>query len=155
VVHGHAEEANEGCRALVRSDGPLTLNLVHKPNEPDEYSLEQSDPRGHTLQKPVADVPWEKRKGFPVEWDMRVLSSDPSNGALTAIASIPAGWSSCEPSAHQAPWSLYVLEGAIEIEGIELPAGDFADGRGSASPTGPAACIKGATLFLWFDAKDD
>jgi quercetin dioxygenase-like cupin family protein len=154
VVHGHAEQADEGCRALVRSNGPLALNLVHEPAEPDEYPLEQRDPRGHVLQLPVATVAWEKLAGFPAAWDMRLLSRDPSNGALTAMARVPAGWTSADPVAHAAPWSLYVLDGAITMQGVELPAGDFADGAAGTGPAGPAASAQGATLLLWFDAAD-
>jgi quercetin dioxygenase-like cupin family protein len=153
VVHGHDEMANEGCHALVRSNGPLTLNLVHEPAEPDEYSLADNDPRGHTLRLPVAEVPWGKLAGFQPEWDMRLLSRDPATGALTAMARIPAGWSSSGATAHKAAWSLYVLEGAVEMQGVELPAGDFADGPAGAGPTGPASSASGATLFLWFDAE--
>ena len=154
VVHGHAEEADEGCHALVRSNGPLTLNLVHEPAEPDEYPLDQRDPRGHVLQLPVESVPWAPLDGFPAQWELRRLSHDPSNGAFTAMARVPAGWSSAEPAAHQAPWSLYVLEGAIDMQGTTLPAGDFADGPAGTGPTGPCASRDGATLFLWFDAAN-
>lgn len=154
VVHGHDEQANEGCRALVRSNGPLSLNLVHQPAEPDEYPLEQTDPRGHLLQQPVADVPWTKAEGFPTAWDMRLLSRDPVSGALTAMARVPAGWSSEAAIGHRAPWSLYVLEGAMVMQGEALGEGDFADGASGTGPTGPASSPEGATLFLWFDALD-
>jgi hypothetical protein len=106
------------------------------------------------LQLPVAEVPWGKLAGFQPEWDMRLLSRDPATGALTAMARIPSGWSSGETTAHKAPWSLYVLEGAIEMQGVELPAGDFADGPAGTGPTGPASSASGATLFLWFDAEE-
>ena len=154
VVHGHDEQANEGCRALVRSDGPLKLNLVHEPAEPDEYPLQRKDPRGHVLQLPVATVPWQKCEGFPPEWDIRWLSHDPASGALTVMARVPAGWSSDAPIAHAAPWSVYVLDGAIAMEGVTLAAGDFADGAAGTGPCGPAVSPGGATLFLWFDARD-
>ncbi len=154
VVHGHDEMANEGCRALVRSDGPLVLNLVHDPAEPDEYPLEQRDPRGHVLQLPVETVSWQKHEGFPPEWDLRLLSRDPESGAMTVIARIPAGWSSTGSIAHRAPWSLYVLDGAIAMEDVELGQGDFADGPAGTGPAGPAATPGGATLFLWFDSAN-
>jgi quercetin dioxygenase-like cupin family protein len=154
VVHGHDEQANEGCRALVRSDGALTLNLVHEPAEPDEYPLEEFDPRGHILQRPVADVPWVRLDGFPPEWEMRELSRDPKTGALTAMARIPAGWSG-KGAAHRAPFSLYVLEGALTMTGETLETGDFADGPAGTGPMADCAADGGATLFLWFDAAGE
>lgn len=152
VVHGHDEQANEGCRALVRSDGPLALNLIHEPAEPDEYPLESRDPRGHVLQLPVETVAWDKLDGFPPEWDIRLLSRNPQSGALTIMARIPAGWSSAAPIAHKAPWSLYILDGGITMQDETLAEGDFADGPAGTGPAGAAASTDGATLFLWFDA---
>jgi hypothetical protein len=156
VVHGHGEQAREsGCFSLVRSDGPLVLNLVHEPAEPDEYPLFERDPRGHILHRPVADVPWQQLDGFPPAWEMKELSRDPVSGALTAMARIPAGWSSAVPIAHRAPVSAYVLEGSITLDGVALAKGDFADGPAGTGAAGPAATAEGATLFLWFDAAND
>ncbi len=154
VVHGHDEWARDGAIALVRSDGPLTLNLVPEPAEPDEYALDRTDPRGHVLQLPVGSVPWRTLDGFPTAWAMRLLSCDPESGALTAMARVPAGWASTAPIAHQASWSAYLLDGAITMEGVILVAGDFADGAAGTGPTGPAVGAAGATLLLWFDALD-
>lgn len=155
VVHGHDEQANEGCRALVRSNGPLALNLVHEPAEPDEYPLEKTDPRGHVLQLPVETVPWTKLAGFPPKWEMRLLSRDPVGGALTVMARVPAGWSSEVPIGHTAPWSLYVLDGGLDMQGEAMGKGDFADGPPGTGPAGPTTSASGATLFLWFDAPVD
>ncbi|MEX1147063.1 MAG: DUF4437 domain-containing protein, partial [Sphingomonadales bacterium] len=47
VVHGHDERSEEGARAIIRSDGPCELLLVHEPAEADEYPLDEiTDPRG-------------------------------------------------------------------------------------------------------------
>lgn len=154
VVHGHDEQAREGCRALVRSDGPLALNLVHQPAAPDEYPLVDRDPRGHILHRPVAQVPWQALEGFPSEWGVRLLSRDPVGGAQTLMARIPAGWSGEKAVTHRAPWSVYVLDGAVEMAGETLPQGDFADGAAGTGPAGAMRSEAGATLFFWFDAVD-
>lgn len=155
VVHGHDEQSITGSLALVRSDGPLALNLIHEPAEPDEYPLEDKDPRGHVLQRPVESVAWQTLDGFPDSWEMRLLSHNVQTGALSAMARIPAGWMSTGPIDHQAPWSAYVIEGILQAGDTILVTGDFADGQAGTGPIGPSSSESGATLLLWFDANKD
>lgn len=152
VVHGHDEKSDEGCIALVRSDGPLALNLVHEPSEPDEYPLAQEDPRGHVLQLPVENVAWQTQDGFPPEWQVRPLSHDPASGARTVMVQIPAGWSSDAAIPLNADYAAFVLDGVIDADGDVLEAEHFVRGPAGTGPTGPAKSESGARLLFWFDA---
>lgn len=153
VVHGHDEQSDEGCIALVRSDGPLALNLVHEPAEADEYPLEQVDPRGHVLQLPVDQVEWQKADGFPPEWDIRPLSRDPSTGAQTVMARIPSAWSGETAIAHEADYAAFLLDGDLTADGDTYAAKHFVRGPAGSGPTGPASSDAGATLLFWFGPK--
>lgn len=154
VVHGHDERSPEGCIALVRSDGPLVLNLVHEPEHDDEYPIAHGDPRGHVLQLPVASVDWCTLPGFPAQWDIRPLSLDPETGARTLIARIPQGWSASAPLENRAAWAAYVLEGRVDLAETGLEAGDFAEGAAGTGLAGPFASPEGALVLFWFEALD-
>ncbi|MCS6946070.1 MAG: cupin domain-containing protein [Steroidobacteraceae bacterium] len=82
---------------------------------------------------------------------LRVLSRDATDGALTAIWEIPAGW------AHEAPYTLaggealYVLEGEWMNGDHRYARGHYAYRAGGTSQ-GPVKSACGARLLMMWDA---
>jgi hypothetical protein len=153
VVHGHGEYANGGCVSLTRCNGPLTLNLVHEPTEPDEYPrIAGVDPRGHTLQLPTETIEWTTLPELPKAWRARMLSRHPSNGAMTAMVDIPAGWTSDSTLDHEGRWLTYILAGSLEVGDRDVfEASHFGEGPSRTGPLGPGRSVGGCRLILWLE----
>lgn len=149
VVHGHDERSEEGALALIRSDAPLTLLLIHEPAEPDEYPLSPIvDERGHVYSLPVADVAFQADPTLPQGWEAKPLSHDPSNGGRTLMVRIPAGWQGEAPKLGAA-WEAYVLEGAVRGTTATYEAGDYTAGFADTPFLGALESVGGATVMLW------
>ena len=154
VVHGHDERAEEGALALIRSDGPLALLLVHEPEEPDEYPLpDYADDRGHLYSLKVADVEWIADPEFPEGWSIRPLSADPRTGARTVMVQVPAGWQG-SGSSRPAAWEASVLSGGIEGEKASFAVGDYSSGLAGTEVFGATACEIGCEFVLWLFAPE-
>jgi hypothetical protein len=148
IVHGHDERSEEGATALIRSDGPLELILVHDPLDPDEYPLPaMNDPRGHLKSLPVAEVIGISDSAFPDSWSIRPLSGDPVSGARTLIADVPAGWTGSAAPLGVA-WEAFVLAGAIE-GAHRYNAGDYTAAGPDIAPLAATASAGGGTILLW------
>jgi hypothetical protein len=154
VVHGHDERAEEGATALIRSDGPLPLLLVHDPAETDEYPLPSyDDGRGHLYSLRVADVEWIADAAFPDDWRIRPLSSDARTGARTIMVDIPAGWTATG-SARPAAWEACMLEGALDGEKAAFAPGDYSAGPAGTEVFGAQASAGGCRFILWLFAPE-
>lgn len=152
IVHGHDERAEEGATALIRSDGPLELLLVHDPAEPDEYPLPAyDDGRGHTYDLKVESIAWIRDPEFPDSWRIRPLSHDARSGARTIMIDVPAGWSGSE-STRPAAWEAAVLEGTIKGEKAEFEAGDYSAGPQGTEVFGALSSETGCRFILWLFA---
>jgi len=155
VVHGHDEKSPEGALALVRSDGPLELLLIHEPDEDDEYPLpEEDDARGHVRHVVTADVESVPDPQLPEGWTVRPLSADPVTGARTVIVDVPAGWTSQEASARDAEWEAMVIEGAIEGESGRFEARDYCRGPAGTEVFGARSSEAGCSFILWLFGRD-
>jgi len=154
VVHGHDERAEEGALALIRSDGALVLNLIHEPDQPDEYPLPAyDDGRGHLYSLNVADVDWIADPEFPAGWRIKPLSADARTGARTVMVQVPAGWQAAR-SARPAAWEACVLAGAIEGEKASFAVGDYSAGPAGAEVFGATASKNGCEFILWLFAPE-
>lgn len=157
VVHGHDERAEEGALALIRADGPLSLQLVHEPAEPDEYKLpEYKDGRGHLYSLKVADVEWISEPTFPDGWRVKPLSENRVNGARTFMVQIPAGWARDDAAAtvRGAVWEACVLSGSVIGEKAEFAVGDYSSGPGGTEIFGITSCEEGAEAIVWMFAPN-
>ncbi|QYE33938.1 DUF4437 domain-containing protein [Polymorphobacter sp. PAMC 29334] len=153
IVHGHDERSEEGATALIRSDGPLPLNLIHDPIDPDEYPLPlMNDPRGHLKSLPVADVIGISDAAFPHGWSIRPLSADPVSGARTLIADVPVGWIGATKPLGVA-WEAFVLDGQI-AGATTYSAGDYSAGGPRDVPLGAVASYGGCTVLFWLFGRD-
>ncbi len=154
IVHGHDERAEEGATALIRSDGPLALLLVHDPAEPDEYPLPSyDDGRGHLYSLKVEDVEWRSDAAFPAEWRIRQLSADERTGARTVMVEIPAGWTTWG-SVRLAAWETCVLEGNLKGEKAEFEVGDYSAGPAGTEVFGALSSENGCRFILWLFAPE-
>jgi quercetin dioxygenase-like cupin family protein len=152
VVHGHDERAEEGATALIRSDGPLELLLIHEPEQADEYPLPAYyDGRGHLYSLPTEQVAWIADPAFPDGWKIRPLSTDAHSGARTVMVEIPAGWQA-SGSARPAAWEASVLDGGLEGEKAEFIAGDYSAGPAGTEVFGVKASAGGCRFILWLFA---
>ena len=155
VVHGHAEASDTGCLALIRSNGKLELNLIHDPAEPDEYPRDiPTDARGHVLQLPTADLPWETAPELPGGWEAKRLSLDPQTGAASMLVRIPAGWRSDRPHGHSAGWAAFILEGGLAGDPASFGREEYAAGPAGTGIFGPAHADEACLLMLWLDPVD-
>jgi quercetin dioxygenase-like cupin family protein len=153
VVHGHDEKSPEGALALVRSDGPLELLLVHDPAEEVEYPLPASrDPRGHVMHVVAARVPPIADAQFPQEWRIRPLSADPESGARTVVVDIPGGWIGVGPCAD-APWEAVVLDGSLDGDLGLFERLDYARGGAGSTFLGGRSSPDGCSFLLWLSAS--
>jgi quercetin dioxygenase-like cupin family protein len=149
VVHGHDEKSPEGALALVRSDGPLELLLVHDPEEPEEYPLPASrDGRGHVKHVVVAEVPPVADPAFPSDWKVRALSADPGTGARTLIVDVPRNWSGEAPSVDGA-WEAMILAGSVDGELGRFELWDYARGQAGSELLGARSSEEGCSFLLW------
>ena len=154
VVHGHDERAEEGATALIRSDGPLALLLIHEPDEPDEYPLPAyDDGRGHLYSLPVDEVEWIADPQFPAEWRIRPLSADARDGARTVMVDVPAGWTA-SGSARPAAWEACVLEGELKGEKADFEVGDYSAGPAGTEVFGALSSATGCRFILWLFAPE-
>jgi quercetin dioxygenase-like cupin family protein len=157
VVHGHDERAEEGALALIRADGPLSLQLVHEPAEPDEYKLpEYQDGRGHLYSLQVADVAWVTDASLPADWRIKPLSENKVNGARTFMVKIPAGWTrnADAPTARDAVWEACILQGSVIGEKAEFLGGDYSSGPAGTEIFGIQQCDEGAEAIVWMFAPN-
>jgi quercetin dioxygenase-like cupin family protein len=149
VVHGHDEKAPEGATALIRSDGPLALLLIHDPAEPDEYPLpESSDARGHLRHLPVGEVESIADPALPADWRIKPLSADPVSGARTFIVEIPAGWAGEAPMLGAA-WEACVLDGGLDGSTIDYATGDYTAGDAATPLLGACRSAQGCSAIVW------
>lgn len=152
VVHGHDERSEEGALAIIRSDGPLELLLVHEPTEPDEYPLEPvSDPRGHILGVTVRDLEWTTDPSLPEGWRIKPLSADSGAGARTFAVSVPAGWSRGDATlaGRDSQWEALVLSGSITGQGQVYERGDYTKGPAGLEAFDAAASDEGCEFLVW------
>jgi len=82
-------------------------------------------PRPHCMFIQAQDVPWARGgEGASDAWsglDVKVLSRDPASGACTAIVRYPAGWHRSGPRYLTCHEEMLVLDGMVEINGVEHP----------------------------------
>lgn len=158
VVHGHDERSEEGALALIRADGPLSLQLVHEPTEADEYKLPQyQDGRGHLYSLKVADVDWVADESFPADWRIKPLSENKVNGARTFMVKIPAGWQRGAAAAETqrgAVWEACVLSGHLIGEKADFIAGDYSSGPAGTEIFGIDKSDEGAEALVWMFAAN-
>ncbi len=156
VVHGHDERSEEGTTALIRSDGPLELLLVHDPVEPDEYPLPACDDgRGHLYSLKVDEVEWIADAEFPAEWRIRPLSKDERTGARTIMVKVPAGWSAeAGSSARPAGWEASVLSGSLSGQKAEFISGDYSAGPAGTEIFGALSSEEGFVALVWLFAPE-
>jgi len=153
IVHGHDERSEEGAIALIRSDGPLELLLVHDPVDPDEYPLpEMNDPRGHLKSLTVADVVGVTDPAFP-GWSIRPLSADAVGGARTVIADVPANWSGAHPPIGVA-WEAFVLSGAIQGRAATYATGDYTAGGSHDALLDAERSESGCSILIWLFGRE-
>ena len=93
MVHGHDEQARQGCFCIIRSGGLLELNVIGKPAEDVEYVLHPADDGRdfvYDLRSNAMDWTWTgsgaARRGE------KLLSHDRKTGAKTMLWHLPAGW---------------------------------------------------------------
>ena len=80
----------------------------------------------HVEDLELADVPpraWQPAN-LPPGLELQILGNDPETGALTGVLSVPDGWSAGQVKSTSA-FELYLLDGAIEIDGAILPPGHY------------------------------
>ncbi|TYC85014.1 cupin domain-containing protein [Novosphingobium sp. BW1] len=149
IVHGHDERSEEGALALVRSDGLLSLQLIHEPEQPIEYPLpEADDGRGHVFELAIADISPRPDPALPEVWTIKAFSADPRSGARTFEALVPAGWQG-EAAALGCSWEAYVLDGTLEGAGKSWVAGDYTVGASDTPLLGATASPEGARILVW------
>ncbi|PKB14587.1 uncharacterized protein DUF4437 [Novosphingobium kunmingense] len=152
VVHGHDERSEEGALALIRSDGPLALLLIHDPEQPDEYPLPAyNDGRGHVYGVKVSEIEEVLDPSFPAGWRIRPLSADARSGARTVMVDVPAGWK-IDGSVRTAAWEACILEGEIGGERATFATGDYSAGPAGSEVFGARACESGCRFILWLFA---
>lgn len=98
-------------------------------------------------------LPWQ-----PAHWphlagcQVKVLSRDPATGAASALVRFPAGWHSHGPGYLDADEELFVLEGALDIDGRRYPQdcyGGFPAGARRAAWSAP----EGAVALVFYAAE--
>jgi len=152
VVHGHDERSEEGACAIIRSDGPLELLLIHEPTENDEYSLQPvADPRGHIKHLTIANLTWQSGERFPADWRIKPLSADADSGACTFAIHVPAGWTrDAKPFAgRETSWEALVIDGAIGGQGQSFEKGDYTCGPAGMEAVDADSSPPGCTFILW------
>ncbi len=152
VVHGHDERSEEGAVAIIRSDGPLGLLLVHEPAEDDEYPLQPiTDPRGHVKHITIADLAWQTSEDFPAGWRIKPLSADAQSGARTLAVEVPAGWKRGPDRlpGRDTAWEAMVIEGRITGQGLSFEAADYASGPAGMEAFDAEGSATGCTFILW------
>lgn len=157
VVHGHDERSEEGACAIIRSDGPLELLLIHEPAQDDEYPLQTlEDPRGLIKHLKVADLAAESSERFPADWRIKPLSADEKSGACTFAVEVPAGWKrGAKPlPGRDTRWEAWVIEGAIKGQGIDFEAADYTSGPAGMEAFDADSSATGCTFILWQLPRD-
>ena len=105
--------------------------------------------RPHTCFVQAQSIPWQPGNEANPDWrvDFKVLSKDDETDAMTAIMRVPAGFDLPGPSHFRCDFELFVLDGSLEINGVEytkdcyafLPAGNRRDSN--TSPDGVIALV--------------
>ncbi len=92
--------------------------------------------------------PWPHLAGCHI----KVLSRDATNGAASLLVRFPAGWQPTTPGCVSTHEQLFVLEGALELDGRHCGQDCFAwfpQGSASASRSTP----EGAVALVFYDAE--
>lgn len=84
--------------------------------------------RGYIPRLTTSELPWQEATaevpGFAPGTQLRVLSRDPEDGAMTCLWRIPAGW--VQPAcALAADAELFVLAGSLDEESRHVPHGSY------------------------------
>lgn len=150
IVHGHDEQARKGCHCLIRAGGLLELNLVHEPEDDEEYVLfDADDDRPFVLDLRSRIMPWEPVGEGAARYRRKVLSESPTTRASTTLVSLPAGWQGSIALDSGEEWEWFILEGDARIAGAVHGAETY----GSRPKGSPVAAIDGsadgARLLLW------
>lgn len=152
VVHGHDERSEEGACAIIRSDGPLELLLVHEPDEEDEYPKQPlTDPRGHIISITVAELTSERSERLPAQWRIKPLSADEQTGARTFVVEVPAGWKRGTKSlaGRDTAWEALVIHGDITGQGMSFETGDYTRGPAGMEAFDAESSASGCSFILW------
>ncbi|GIU82802.1 MAG: DUF4437 domain-containing protein [Acidobacteria bacterium] len=90
--------------------------------------------------------------GFPEGLKLKILSIDETDGALSGILSIPAGWRFDEDFVSDAQEELFVLSGDLEIAGEKLTE-QFYSFRPAGAAHGRIRSEKGCEVIVMWDKK--
>ncbi len=91
-------------------------------------------------------LPWQRGPwdGARADVDVKILSRDPERGDCSVIMKYPAGWSRTAPEALAAEEEIYILDGAIEINGRRYGRDTYAcfpAGHIRTSAAAPTGCV--------------
>lgn len=77
--------------------------------------------RPHTLFVQAQHVPWQTGNEPDPRWDasVKILSQDNETGGYTAVMKVPPGFDLPGPVHFRCDFEFFVLEGALEVNGIE------------------------------------
>jgi len=150
IVHGHDEGAILGCRALIRSGGPLELKLVWQPIAPHEYVLHpHDDGRPFILGLETAKLPWREEGTGGARRSVKTLSVDAKTGAATTLVRLPQSWPGSWALAADASWEWFVLSGSVTLgDGATHGAGTYSFRPPGLPPTFLSSAT-GGELILW------
>lgn len=136
MVHGHDEQARQGCFCIIKSGGLLELNVIEKPSKEFEYVLHPAnDGRDfvYDLRTNMMDWAWTG-KGSARRGE-KLLSEDKVTGGTTMLWHLPAGWQGEVTLGGPQTAEWIVLKGAAqrkdgatakELSYSALPAGQSA-----------------------------
>ncbi|NQV82018.1 MAG: cupin domain-containing protein [Alphaproteobacteria bacterium] len=150
IVHGHNEGARQGCHCIIRTGGALELNLVHEPEDDEEYVLfESGDDRPLMLDLRTRIMSWERVGEGSAYSRRKVLSCSPSTGASTTILSLPAGWQGRIDLGTAVTWEWLILSGDARIGGVTVLGEAFGCRPAGAPETSIDGSVGGAMVLLW------
>lgn len=150
MVHGHDEQARQGCFCIIRSGGLLELNTIEKPEKDVEYVLHPADDgRDFVYDLRTGAMDWTWTGSGASRRGVKVLSADRKTGAQTMLWHLPPGWSGEAALGGRQSAEWFVLQGeaqrqdggvAREMTYSVLPAG---------TPAVFTAAPKGCDLIVW------
>lgn len=91
-------------------------------------------------------------KGLPDGLQLRVLSVDETDGALSGILSVPAGWRCSADFVSDAPEQIFILSGDLQIAGETL-TDQFYSFRPAGAAHGQIESAKGCEAIVMWDKK--
>ncbi len=94
----------------------------------------------------VAPRPWDAA-GIAGGAQLRLLSDDPANGAMTGVIELPAGFDSQVALATEVDLQCFVLDGRLQLGDIVLPPGGYCY-HPSGSPIGRFRSLLGARVLI-------